>query len=186
VLPWRRLRTAKDEDRVPKMTLVLKTLAFLLIVPGTVAAALPLSLVLCMPNDMPLTLGFWRYAGLLLMVIGAAVYVRCALALAVLGQGIPAPTDPTRFLVRSGIYQRVRNPMYIAGSLFLYGEAIVSALGILFIYAAAVTLFQHLGVVFLEEPALRRRFGESYEQYCRRVPRWLPRFSAVEVSDGAG
>jgi protein-S-isoprenylcysteine O-methyltransferase Ste14 len=32
----------------------------------------------------------------------------------------------------------------------------------------------HLEVVWYEEPALRRRFGESYEGYCRSVRRWLP------------
>lgn len=27
-----------------------------------------------------------------------------------------------------------------------------------------------------EEPELRRRFGESYAEYCRDTPRWLPKF----------
>ena len=27
----------------------------------------------------------------------------------------------------------------------------------------------------VEEPGLRRRFGAEYEEYCARVPRWLPR-----------
>jgi protein-S-isoprenylcysteine O-methyltransferase Ste14 len=29
--------------------------------------------------------------------------------------------------------------------------------------------------VTYEEPHLTRRFGDSYEQYRRSVPRWLPR-----------
>ena len=33
----------------------------------------------------------------------------------------------------------------------------------------------HLRVVRFEEPALRQRFGSVYEEYCRRVPRWIPR-----------
>jgi protein-S-isoprenylcysteine O-methyltransferase Ste14 len=46
------------------------------------------------------------------------------------------------------------------------------------LYAAALALAFHLFVVFVEEPGLRRRFGPSYEAYCRRVPRWLPRLGS--------
>jgi protein-S-isoprenylcysteine O-methyltransferase Ste14 len=38
-------------------------------------------------------------------------------------------------------------------------------------YGAAVVLF----VRAYEEPTLRRRFGESYEEYRRAVPAWWPR-----------
>jgi protein-S-isoprenylcysteine O-methyltransferase Ste14 len=31
-------------------------------------------------------------------------------------------------------------------------------------------------VLFVEEPQLTLKFGAEYEEYCRRVPRWLPRF----------
>jgi len=27
----------------------------------------------------------------------------------------------------------------------------------------------------VEQPGLRRRFAAEYEEYCARVPRWLPR-----------
>jgi protein-S-isoprenylcysteine O-methyltransferase Ste14 len=33
----------------------------------------------------------------------------------------------------------------------------------------------HVFVVLYEEPTLRRQFGESYEQYLREVPRWIPK-----------
>jgi protein-S-isoprenylcysteine O-methyltransferase Ste14 len=33
-------------------------------------------------------------------------------------------------------------------------------------------------VLLYEEPTLRRKFGEEYEAYCKRVPRWLPRLRA--------
>jgi len=33
-----------------------------------------------------------------------------------------------------------------------------------------------LFVLLYEEPTLRRKFGAEYEAYCRRVPRWIPRF----------
>jgi protein-S-isoprenylcysteine O-methyltransferase Ste14 len=33
----------------------------------------------------------------------------------------------------------------------------------------------HAFVVFHEEPTLKRKFGAMYEDYLRRVPRWIPR-----------
>jgi protein-S-isoprenylcysteine O-methyltransferase Ste14 len=39
----------------------------------------------------------------------------------------------------------------------------------------AITLLAHVSVVHVEEPELRRRSGPTYEEYCRAVPRWIPR-----------
>jgi protein-S-isoprenylcysteine O-methyltransferase Ste14 len=33
----------------------------------------------------------------------------------------------------------------------------------------------HLFVIGYEEPTLRRRFGETYNEFLRTVPRWIPR-----------
>jgi protein-S-isoprenylcysteine O-methyltransferase Ste14 len=41
---------------------------------------------------------------------------------------------------------------------------------------AAVALAIHLFVVFYEEPTLRKKFSTDYEEYCRNVNRWWPRF----------
>jgi hypothetical protein len=35
-------------------------------------------------------------------------------------------------------------------------------------------VYFHLAVVRVEEPALRQHFSPTYEEYCRRVPRWFP------------
>jgi protein-S-isoprenylcysteine O-methyltransferase Ste14 len=40
------------------------------------------------------------------------------------------------------------------------------------LYAASVALIFHVFVVLYEEPALVSRFGVSYRDYCRKVPRW--------------
>jgi len=55
-----------------------------------------------------------------------------------------------------------------------WGEALYfGTVGIL-AYAVTVTVAAHLLVVLVEEPELRQRFGEQFDTYCRRVPRWLP------------
>jgi protein-S-isoprenylcysteine O-methyltransferase Ste14 len=46
-------------------------------------------------------------------------------------------------------------------------------------YAVLLLLLFHLFVVFYEEPALGRKFGESYEQYRKSVPRWIARLAAA-------
>ena len=35
-------------------------------------------------------------------------------------------------------------------------------------------VYFHFAVVRVEEPALRQLFGRTYEEYCKRVPRWFP------------
>ena len=57
----------------------------------------------------------------------------------------------------------------------LAGQALIFGSTALLGYSAAVALAFHLFVVLYEEPHLRRKFGSGYEDYCRTVPRWLPR-----------
>lgn len=51
---------------------------------------------------------------------------------------------------------------------------------------AAVALGVHLFVVLYEEPTLRRKFGNDYEEYCGNVRRWWPRLSPWTPPSVAG
>ena len=92
------------------------------------------------------------------------------------GLGTPAPIAPTKFLVVSGLHRYVRNPMYIGVALVILGEAALFRASVLAWYAGVFWVLVNLFVMLYEEPTLRRQFGESYEQYRRTVPRWIPRF----------
>jgi protein-S-isoprenylcysteine O-methyltransferase Ste14 len=92
------------------------------------------------------------------------------------GLGTPAPIAPTKFLVVSGLHRYVRNPMYIGVWLVILGEATLFHSLVLVAWAAFFCVPVHAFVIFYEEPTLRRQFGESYEEYRRSVPRWIPRF----------
>jgi protein-S-isoprenylcysteine O-methyltransferase Ste14 len=47
----------------------------------------------------------------------------------------------------------------------------------LLIYAVVIFFVFNIFVAYYEEPTLRKKFGAVYEDYCQRVPRWLPRIN---------
>jgi protein-S-isoprenylcysteine O-methyltransferase Ste14 len=151
-----------------------KTLLFLLLVPGLLLGILPLWLI--STEASLFSFGFLRWLAVPLWFAGWAAMLWCMWAFTVKGRGTPAPIDPPVELVISGLYRFVRNPMYVSGTLILLGcvfwsPSISILLCPLIFFTAA-----HLFIVFYEEPHLRKTFGAAYEDYCRSVPRWIPRF----------
>lgn len=117
-----------------------------------------------------------RFLGLPLIAVGGWLLVDSIfLRFAHEGQGTLAPVDPPRAVVRGGAFRFVRNPMYIAVVTIIVGEALLFRSWRLLVWAAILFTAFHLVVVGYEEPALRRRFGESYETYRRDSGRWIPR-----------
>jgi protein-S-isoprenylcysteine O-methyltransferase Ste14 len=78
--------------------------------------------------------------------------------------------------VSAGPYKFVRNPMYIGGFLLLAGFGLIQRSLAILLFALALLGLFHLFVVFVEEPGLKKRFGQSYLDYKQIVKRWLPRF----------
>lgn len=108
-------------------------------------------------------------------VVGIAVWVACLDAFSRHGRGTPLPMDAPRELVTRGPFSIVRNPIMAAEVLVIWGEALyVSSFGVI-LYAVVVTIGANAAVRLVEEPELRKRFGASYDEYCRLVPRWVPR-----------
>lgn len=154
--------------------LALKSALFALLIPGTVTVFVPYLLI----SGRLLTLfSHWtglQYAALLPMAIGTAILVVCIRDLTVLGRGTLAHIDPPKRLVVRGLYRYVRNPMYLGGVMLLLGEALAFRSMAILAWAALWFLAINCVVLFYEEPVLRRRFGGTYEQYCRAVRRWRP------------
>jgi protein-S-isoprenylcysteine O-methyltransferase Ste14 len=153
-----------------------RTLIFTIVVPGFWTIAMPHWLL---PRGArPELRGVWA-VGWLLIAWGIALYFHCAFwGFALRGKGTPAPIDPPKKLVVEGPYHVVRNPMYWSVASVLLGEALVFHSLVLAELAVAFFAGTNLFVLFYEEPVLRRKFGAEYEDYCRRVPRWLPRFKS--------
>ncbi len=153
------------------MVLFLKVLVFTVLVPGTVAGLLPWYFV----RGVPLALTPWINPAGVCFVVGVAVYLWCAYDFGVAGRGTPAPIDAPKHLVVRGLYQYVRNPMYVGVMLVLVGWNMLHRTDSLLNYTIGAFVFFNLFVYFHEEPHLQRLFGEEYSDYRSRVGRWLPR-----------
>jgi protein-S-isoprenylcysteine O-methyltransferase Ste14 len=158
------------------MSPVFRTLIFTVFIPGFWIVMMPYWLL---PPGVQPDLRGAGATGWLLIAAGIALYFACAFwGFAVRGKGTPLPLDPPKKLVIEGPYRIVRNPMYWGVGSVVLGEAAIfhsiALAELAVVFAVGVILF----VLLFEEPALRRKFGEEYEEYCRKVPRWLPRPSA--------
>ena len=151
--------------------LVFRILVFTVFVPGTVALYLPQSLLRASPRPTLVTAAI----AIPLAIAGATLYALPAWNFGAIGKGTPAPWDAPRFLVPTGPYRYVRNPMYIAVVTVIVAQAILFRSVRVLEYAAAVAVMFHLAVVFYEEPTLQRAFPDQYAAYCASTPRWIPR-----------
>lgn len=112
----------------------------------------------------------WLGGGIVLAGLGLHFWSSATLARGE-RQGAAAST-----LVTDGPFRYVRNPIYLAGITLLLGVSLLYFpwravdLGL----PLLLLVYFHVAVVRIEEPELRRRFSSKYEEYCERVPRWLP------------
>ncbi len=127
-----------------------------------------------LPMPLPLPSGIRTGLAGVLAFMGIAVWLACLDTFSRHGRGTPLPADAPRRLVTTGLFRRVRNPIMAAELSVIWAEALyLAGLGVT-LYAIAMTVTAHWMVVHIEEPELRERFGQSYADYCRDVPRWLP------------
>ncbi|HKS43233.1 MAG TPA: isoprenylcysteine carboxylmethyltransferase family protein, partial [Blastocatellia bacterium] len=144
---------------------LLKTIIFTIIVPGTVLVWMPyLLLTSNSVSSPPDTFGL-RYLGGIPILLGATIILWCAWDFTFAGKGTPAPIDPPKRLVVRGLYRHVRNPMYVGVLSVITGEALLFQSLALIEYAAVAFVCVYLFVIFYEEPTLSRKFGESYKNY---------------------
>ncbi len=153
------------------MSLAVRNFLFTVVVPGSGAVWVPWWILT--RHDAGATPTVWPAVGVI--AVGAALYLWCVWLFATVGRGTPGPWDAPRRLVAAGPYRWVRNPIYVAALLVVLGEAGLFLSLSLLVYAGAMGIVCHLFVVGYEERTLRRRFGDTYTEYLRTVPRWIPR-----------
>ena len=115
--------------------------------------------------------------GFVLVLAGIALTLITSAYFVFEGRGTPAIFDPPIEFVPHGLNRLVRNPMYIGYVIGLLGLGLCFRSVSMVLFALVALLSIHIFVVLAEEPGLRRRFGTQYDEYCRAVPRWIPRFT---------
>jgi protein-S-isoprenylcysteine O-methyltransferase Ste14 len=89
-------------------------------------------------------------------------------------------------IVHGGIYSRIRHPRYIGSFLAILGACFLAGTGPMWMIAAAWLVLTRIAIM-LEERELSNRFGASYAEYCRRVPRFIPTYIKIAgTANGEG
>jgi protein-S-isoprenylcysteine O-methyltransferase Ste14 len=169
------------------MILALRHLLAIALLPFVVAVVVPVWVA--RRNHIAFTAGgdarsmAFQIAGVGLLIIGLSLFAASLRRFAREGEGTLAPWDPPRRLVVRGPYRFVRNPM-ISGVIFvLFAEALLLLSRPHALWAVAFFAINAVYIPLLEEPQLQHRFGASYDEYRRHVPRLIPRLKPWTPSD---
>ena len=127
-------------------------------------------------HDAPfMNFGVFKYSAALFWILGAWIIIHCSADIIRRGRGTPAHLDPPKSLMINGWYRHVRNPIYLGAVIVQVGYIIWFGSALAILYAFLFFLAFHVLIIVVEEPILRNTFGETYEEYQKKVPRWMPR-----------
>jgi len=85
----------------------------------------------------------------------------------------PLRPNKTSSLVKSGIYEYTRNPMYLGLLLMLFSIALFLKNFISFLIIPLFIIFINKNQILPEEQILENIFGEEYRNYIKKVKRWI-------------
>ena len=158
-------------------SLTFRVIKAILALPVPVCVIVP-SLLLYFSNGQPQGFVLWRFImGIICFLAGMSLAVSTVRLFPKLGNGTPAPWDPTTKLIVTGPYAYVRNPMITGVVLILISEALMLGSWAIGIWAVVFLIINMFYFPLSEEPGLRKRFGKDYDEYCKNVPRFIPRLT---------
>jgi protein-S-isoprenylcysteine O-methyltransferase Ste14 len=109
--------------------------------------------------------------GIELIAAGLALMIFARRAFLAAGTNVE-PWKPSTAIVTTGIFGWLRNPMYVGGTAFLLGLAILLASDWMVVMTVILALVLHFGVIKREERYLEAKFGDVYRRYKETVPRY--------------
>lgn len=113
-----------------------------------------------------------KTCGVLLFVVGA-LFAAWSLLIFRKAHTTTTPGESSSKLVTEGPYRISRNPMYVSLALAYLGEAGILVQFWPLLMLPVVLAYVNWVVIPLEEVVLKGDFKDDYEEYCRRVRRWL-------------
>lgn len=112
--------------------------------------------------------------GVFVALVGQAIRV-LVIGLAYIQRGGRGGKVHADELVVDGVFAFSRNPLYVGNILVLAGIFLVANSPALTFVGIPLFAFIYASIVAAEEEFLGAKFGAAYADYCRRVPRFLPR-----------
>jgi protein-S-isoprenylcysteine O-methyltransferase Ste14 len=164
--------TSKDQNLAYRVTLLAIGYGFLafMVLPALIMHAMGERLDLT-SRPLPLIAACMVLIGIFFVIGFSAVQL-----FAVHGKGTPIPLDPTKRLVRTGLFAYVTNPMQLvsAATWILMGIA----LGSIWVASSAVMAWIFVvGMVrWHHRHDLLKRFPDGWPEYRAHVPEWIPRW----------
>ena len=124
---------------------------------------LPLAIIIPKP---------YGYVGIMAIISGIAMplWVNWRFSQA---QTTIKPFQESSALVTDGLFRYCRNPAYVGMVLGLVGIVVILGSLAPWFFVVLFTIAIDRKFVLHEERALRERFGATYDEYCRKVRRWI-------------
>jgi protein-S-isoprenylcysteine O-methyltransferase Ste14 len=113
---------------------------------------------------LPLKLGtMWFYAGLTTYLVGLVMLLTAIVNIATTPLGQP---------FTKGMYRYSRHPMYLSASITFVGVSVASASWIFLLLSVVIIVLQ-TSQATAEERGCLETYGDEYQEYLNRTPRWI-------------
>jgi protein-S-isoprenylcysteine O-methyltransferase Ste14 len=124
-----------------------------------------------------------KIGGVIIYMLGISMQLYTTSLFGRYAQGTLAPWQPTQKLVIRGPYRYCRNPMITGVLMMLLGEALFFNTLAIMVWTCIFFAMNTMYFIFKEEPAMLARFGETYTEYKKHVPRWVPRITPYKTNE---
>ena len=121
-------------------------------------------------------LDVWELVGILIGVVGLGLRA-WTVGHAPRGTSYRSQEPEATMLSTEGIYSVVRHPLYLGNFVLWIGVALGAGSIAAVVIAGLVFWIYNERIILAEERFLHGRFGSSFEEWARRTPSFIPRFS---------